>query len=123
MSRDGFKSLLVWQKAQGLAVAIYRVSQEGPLSRDFGLRDQMRRAAVSVSSNIAEGDERDTDKDAIRFLFIAKGSVAELRSQLDLAVRIGSLDAGTGSALEAQAEEVAKMLRGLIKARSAPHPL
>ena len=123
MSRDGFKSLLVWQKAQGLAVAIYRVSQEGPLSRDFGLRDQMRRAAVSVSSNIAEGDERDTDKDAIRFLFIAKGSVAELRSQLDLAVRIGSLDAGSGSALEAQAEEVAKMLRGLIKARSAPHPL
>ena len=123
MSRDGFKSLLVWQKAQGLAVAIYRVSQEGPLSRDFGLRDQMRRAAVSVSSNIAEGDERDTDKDAIRFLFIAKGSVAELRSQLDLAVRIGSLDAETSSALEAQAEEVAKMLRGLIKARSAPHPL
>ena len=123
MSRDGFKSLLVWQKAQDLAVTIYRVTQEGPLSRDFGLRDQMRRAAVSVSSNIAEGDERDTDKDAIRFLFIAKGSVAELRSQLDLAVRIGSLDAGTGSALEAQAEEVAKMLRGLITARSAPHPL
>ena len=123
MSRDGFKSLSVWQKAQNLAVAIYRASQEGPLSRDFGLRDQMRRAAVSVSSNIAEGDERDTDKDAIRFLFIAKGSVAELRSQLDLAVRIGSLDAETSSALEAQAEEVAKMLRGLIKARSAPHPL
>ena len=123
MSRDGFKSLSVWQKAQNLAVAIYRASQEGPLSRDFGLRDQMRRAAVSVSSNIAEGDERDTDKDAIRFLFIAKGSVAELRSQLDLAVRIGSLDAETSSALEAQAEEVAKMLRGLITARSAPHPL
>ena len=123
MSHGGFKSLLVWQKAQDLAVAIYRATQESPLSRDFGLRDQMRRAAVSVSSNIAEGDERDTDKDAIRFLFIAKGSVAELRSQLDLAVRIGSLDAETGSALEAQAEEVAKMLRGLIKARSAPHPL
>ena len=123
MSRDGFKSLSVWQKAQNLAVAIYRASQEGPLSRDFGLRDQMRRAAVSVSSNIAEGDERDTDKDAIRFLFIAKGSVAELRSQLDLAVRIGSLDAETSSALEAQAEEVAKMLRGLIKARPATHPL
>jgi four helix bundle protein len=123
MSRGGFKSLLVWQKAQDLAVAIYRATQEGPLSRDFGLRDQMRRAAVSVSSNIAEGDERDTDKDAVRFLFIAKGSVAELRSQLDLAVKIGSLDAETGSTLEAQAEEVAKMLRGLIKARSATHPL
>ena len=123
MSHGGFKSLLVWQKAQDLAVAIYRASQEGPLSRDYGLRDQMRRAAVSAASNIAEGDERDTDKDAVRFLFIAKGSVAELRSQLDLAVRIGSLDAGTGSALEAQAEEVAKMLRGLIKARTAPPPL
>jgi four helix bundle protein len=123
MSRGGFKSLLVWQKAQDLAVAIYRATQEGPLSRDFGLRDQMRRAAVSISSNIAEGDERDTDKDAVRCLFIAKGSVAELRSQLDLAVKIGSLDANSGAALDAQAEEVAKMLRGLIKARATPHTL
>ena len=100
MSRGGFKSLLVWQKAQDLAVQIYRSSQDGALARDFGLRDQMRRAAVSVASNIAEGDERDTDKEAVRFLFIAKGSVAELRSQLDLAVKIGSLDAETGSTLE-----------------------
>ncbi|MFT3830890.1 MAG: four helix bundle protein [Opitutaceae bacterium] len=123
MSRGGFKSLLVWQKAQDLAVAIYRASQEGPLSRDYCLRDQMRRAAVSAASNIAEGDERDTDRDAVRFLFIAKGSVAELRSQLDLAVRIGSLDADTGSTLETHAEEVAKMLRGLIKARTTPPPL
>ena len=123
MSHGGFKSLLVWQRAQGLAVAIYRATQEGPISRDFGVRDQMRRAAVSISSNIAEGDERDTDKDAVRFLFIAKGSAAELRSQLDLTVKIGSLDADIGSALEAQTEEVARMLRGLIKARSTPPPL
>ena len=123
MSRGGFKSLLVWQKAQDLAVQIYRSSQDGALARDFGLRDQMRRAAVSVASNIAEGDERDTDKEAVRFLFIAKGSVAELRSQLDHAVKIGSLGAETGSALDAQAEEVAKMLRGLIKARTNPPPL
>jgi four helix bundle protein len=123
MSRSGFKSLLVWQKAQDLAVAIYRVSNLEPLSHDYGLRDQMRRAAVSISSNIAEGDERDSDKDAVRFLYIAKGSAAELRSQLDLAVKVGFLDTETSTTLEAQAEEVAKMLRGLITARSTPHSL
>jgi four helix bundle protein len=123
MSRSEFKSLLVWQKAQDLAVAIYRVSNLEPLSHDYGLRDQMRRAAVSISSNIAEGDERDSDKDAVRFLYIAKGSAAELRSQLDLAVKVGFLDTETSTTLEAQAEEVAKMLRGLITARSTPHSL
>lgn len=129
MSRGGFKSLLIWQKAQEIAVRVYQATQDGALARDFGLRDQMRRAAVSISSNIAEGDERDTDKDAVRFLFIAKGSTAELRSQRDLAARIGSLSEEKSAALDSRCEEVAKMLRGLINARSAPiaprppHPL
>lgn len=87
----GYRNLMVWQKAKALAVRFYLVSDIGPLSRDFGLRDQMRRAAVSVPSNIAEGDERDSDKDAVRFLFIAKGSLAELRTQLEIAVETGRL--------------------------------
>jgi four helix bundle protein len=57
-----YRDLLVWQKAKDLAVKAYRVSNEGNLGKDFGLRDQLRRAAVSIASNIAEGDERDTDR-------------------------------------------------------------
>jgi four helix bundle protein len=88
----GFKNLLVWQKARDLAIDVYQVTDHSSLKRDFGLRDQMRRSAVSVPSNIAEGDERDTDKDAIRFFYIAKGSLAELRTQLEIAYRIEYLD-------------------------------
>ncbi|HWL16383.1 MAG TPA: four helix bundle protein [Opitutus sp.] len=107
----------MWQKAQALAVAIYRLSRSDPFSREFALADQMRRAAISISSNIAEGDERDTDKDSVRFLYIAKGSVAELRSQLDLANQVGLLSDSAFQSLDAQSEEVARMLRGLISAR------
>ena len=77
MGKKGFRELIVWQKAKDLAVTIYRVSEEGALSRDYGLRDQIRRSAVSVASNLAEGDERDTDKESVRFFYIAKGSLAE----------------------------------------------
>lgn len=118
MSKGGFKSLLVWQKSQDLAAHIYSTTREPSFAREFALVDQMRRAAISISSNIAEGDERDTDKDAVRFLYMAKGSAAEIRSQLDLANRVGLVAQSEFEALDARAEEVAKMLRGLIKARS-----
>jgi four helix bundle protein len=118
MSKGGFKSLLVWQKAQALAVAIYQLSKGAAFAREFALADQMRRAAISIPSNIAEGDERDTDRDAVRFLYIAKGSVAELRTQLDLANKVGLLSDTDCSNFDQQAEEIARMLRGLIKARS-----
>ena len=120
MSRGGFKSLLVWQKGQALAVCIYKVTRADGFAREFGLVDQIRRAAVSVSSNIAEGDERDTDKDSVRFFYMAKGSLAELRSQLDLCCQIGLLSKKEFAELDSLCEEIAKMLRGLIKARS-PH--
>ena len=120
MSQGGFKSLLVWQKAQHLAVQTYQITRSPSFARELALVDQMRRAAISVPSNIAEGDERDTDKDAVRFFYIAKGSIAELRSQLDLAHRISVVTQIEFDTLDAQAEEVARMLRGLIKARS-PH--
>jgi four helix bundle protein len=70
MSKQGFKELVVWQKSKALAVAIYRLTNEGKISRDFGLIDRMRRSAISIPSNIAEGDERDTDKDSIRCFYI-----------------------------------------------------
>ncbi|OIQ92302.1 hypothetical protein GALL_257360 [mine drainage metagenome] len=118
MSKGGFKSLLVWQKAQELAVAVYNETGQPAFSREYGLVDQMRRAAVSVSSNIAEGDERSSDRDSVRFFFIAKASIAELRSQLDLAARVGLLPNDRFALLDTASDEVAKMLRGLIKARS-----
>jgi four helix bundle protein len=89
----GFKQLKVWTEARDLAVEIYRLSSTGSLSKDFTLRDQLRRAAVSVPSNIAEGDERDTDKDAVRFFYIAKGSIAEIRTQLEIAHRVDLITA------------------------------
>jgi four helix bundle protein len=88
---SGYRELRSWQAAKELAVLVYQATESGPLTRDFGLRDQIRRSAVSVPSNIAEGDERDSNRDSVRFLFIAKGPLAELRTQLEIARDIGAL--------------------------------
>lgn len=113
----GYRNLQVWQKAKALAVLVYKISDEGLLSRDFGLRDQIRRAAVSVPSNIAEGDERDSDKEAVRFLYIAKGSLAELRTQLEIAIETGRLESKDYQTLEMNCAEIGRMLGALIRAR------
>ena len=115
----GFKELLVWQKASDLAVLIYKITNDDDFKKDFSLRDQIRRSAVSVPSNIAEGDERDTDKDSIRFFFIAKGSLAELRTQIEIAYRIGYIEENVFKGIEDKAIEIGKMLGALIKSRSA----
>jgi four helix bundle protein len=120
MGREGFRGLVVWHRAKALAVAVYRVTDEGRISRDFGLRDQMRRAAVSVCSNIAEGEDRGSDKDSVRYFRITKGSLAELRAQVELALAIDLLDAETAERLESDALDVTRMITALIKARS-PH--
>jgi four helix bundle protein len=86
---DGFRGLQVWQRSKDLAVTIYTMTREGAIARDFGLIDQIRRAAVSIPSNIAEGDERETNKESVRFLYIAKGSLAELRTQLEITRDVG----------------------------------
>lgn len=118
MSREGFRSLLVWQKSKDLAVEVYKLTGQEPFRRDYGLADQMRRAAVSVPSNIAEGDERGTDKDSIRFFYIAKGSLAELSTQLEIAAAIGYIAISEWQTHNATCSEVGKMLGALIKARS-----
>ena len=121
MGTEGFRELRVWQAAKELAVEIYRLSAIGPLSKDFGLRDQMRRAAVSIPSNIAEGDERDTNRDSVRFLYIAKGSLAELRTQLEIAREVGFVSPEAHANIEQKCAELGRMLGALIKAR-AEHP-
>jgi len=88
---DKFEDLEVWQAGCQLAVGVYQMRNVGEFARDFGLRDQVRRAAVSVPSNIAEGVDRQSNKEFIQFLNYAKGSVAEVRMQLHIAVQLGYL--------------------------------
>ncbi len=121
MGQEGFRELRVWQLGKELAVSVYRLTEAGPLARDFGMRDQLRRSAVSIPSNIAEGDERDTNKDSVRFLHIAKGSLAELRTQLEIARDVGALPSEAHLSLETKCAELGRMLGALIKARSATH--
>jgi four helix bundle protein len=117
MGKKGFKDLIVWQKAKDLALKVYRASEEGDLNRDFSLRDQMRRSAVSIASNLAEGDERDTDKESVRFFYIAKGSPAELRTQIGIAYEIGYLKKQFYDSVEAECVTLGKMIGSLIKKR------
>ncbi len=117
MDKEGFKRLIVWQKSKDLAVQIYRISSKGLISKDFGLRDQIQRSAVSIPSNIAEGDERETDKGAIRFFFISKGSLAEIRTQLQIAFEIGYINKNEFHTLDDEYRKLGKMIGALIKAR------
>lgn len=98
-----------------LADAVYSTSNMGPFAKDFGLRDQMRRAAVSISSNIAEGFERNSKPEFIRFLAIAKGSAGELRSQLYLAHRQGYLTDDSFNALYAKVLDVSCKISRFIE--------
>ena len=76
-----FRDLKVWLRSKDLAVYIYKTTGSGVFAKDYGLRDQIRRAAISIPSNISEGDELDTDKQAIKFFYTAKGSSAEVLTQ------------------------------------------
>lgn len=84
-----FRELLVYQKAVDLSIEIYKVTGDGQFVRDSGLKDQCRRASVSIPSNIAEGEELNTAKQAVKHLYYAKGSAAELETQLLIAMKIG----------------------------------
>ncbi len=113
-----FRELRVWRKAKDLAVNIYRMTRVGAFQRDHGLRDQMRRAAVSISSNIAEGDERFSNKESIRFLYIANASCAELITQITIAQEIGYIDKMESDRFIHECEEVSKMIKSLINFRN-----
>jgi four helix bundle protein len=118
MGKNGFQELIVWQRGKDLAVLVYRLTSADIFARDYSLRDQMRRAAVSVPSNIAEGDERETDKEAIRSFYIAKGSAAELLTQSIIANDVGYLDQQQLENLTERCSEILRMLANLIRARS-----
>ena len=110
---EKFEDLIAWQKARKLTRQIYKATNEGNFARDYGLKDQIRRAAVSSMSNMAEGFERGGLVEFQRFLSIAKGSCAELRTQLYVALDVGYLDTNRFDSLMAQAVEVGKIIGGL----------
>ena len=112
MTYQSFEDLDVWQKAYELSVRIYRLLED---CRDYGLKDQMTRAGVSIASNIAEGAERGSNAEFIRFMHIAKGSAAELRTQIAIACDIGIIEEPDKNELIAEAKSISKMLHALIK--------
>ena len=114
-----FKELRVWQDSINLAQSIYEPTRLPAFSRDFGLCNQIQRAAVSIGSNIAEGNEMDSLKQSVHFLYIAKGSVSEVITQLHIANRIGYIDTETLISHEDNCEKIRASLKNLIKVRSS----
>lgn len=110
---ERFEDLIAWQKARKLTSQIYKATHREKFARDYGLKDQIQRAAVSSMSNLAEGFERGGLVEFHRFLTIAKGSCAELRTQLYVAMDVGYIDEVTFGSLMAQAVEVGKIIGGL----------
>src|SRR5436309_7410959 len=110
---ERFEDFIAWQKARELTAKIYKVTGEGAFARDFGLKDQIRRAAVSIMSNIAEGFERGRPSEFHQFLSIAKGSCAELRSQLYIALDAEYIPQTRFRELMSVAVEVGQVVGGL----------
>jgi four helix bundle protein len=110
---EKFEDFIAWQKARKLTSNVYKVTSKGQFARDFGLKDQIRRAAVSSMSNLAEGFERGRATEFHQFLSVAKGSCAELRTQLYVALDVGYLSTSEFETLMTQATEVGQVLGGL----------
>jgi four helix bundle protein len=110
-----FEDLNCWKLARRLCSDLYRLTSEGPFAKDFPLRDQIRRAAISIVSNIAEGFERDGNREFLQFLSIAKASSGELRSQLYIALDVGHLSEDEFKVLYQRVKEVSITIQGLIK--------
>lgn len=112
---NAFEEIIAWQKAREFNKRIYEVTNKENFKRDFELVKQIRRASISVSSNISEGFERNSDKEFIYFLYVAKGSSAEIRSQLYLALDLNYITKEEFEELFLNISDISKLLSGLIK--------
>ena len=110
-----FTKLLVWQKAHSLTISIYKLTSQMPPEEKFGLISQIRRSAISIESNIAEGCGRNHDKEFARFLDISMGSSFELRCQLLIARDLGYITPNQSRILESNILEINRMLGGFLK--------
>ena len=115
----GYRKLIVWHKAMDLTEKVYALIRSLPADEKYALADQLRRSVISISSNIAEGAGRATNKDYAHFLAIARGSLYEVLSQLDAAERLGYLSVGKD--IEDLANEIARMLGSMLKKYGAVH--
>ena len=113
MKSSDFRELLVWQKAMDLTIEVYRLVRELPAEEKYALADQMRRAAISVPSNIAEGQGRDSVKEFIRFLSMARGSLRELSTQIEICERLNFFDQLKATVANDLIIEIDKMLTSL----------
>jgi four helix bundle protein len=111
---DTFEDLHAWQESRELVKIVYGITRSSDFSRDFGLRDQIQRAAISVMSNIAEGFERGSNKEFIQFLYIAKGSAGEVRSQLYAALDLGYIDKATFETATNQVVDLSRRIAAFI---------
>lgn len=118
MRSSAFRDLKVWQKAMDLTIEIYKIVKHLPKEETYALSDQMRRAAVSIPSNIAEGQGRITSKEFIRFLSMARGSLGELSTQLEICERLQYLDSSNTSTAHNLILEITKMVNALSKSLS-----
>jgi len=110
-----FEDIEAWQKSRELTREVYAASNTGLFAKDYGLRDQIRRAAVSIMSNIAEGFERGGDVEFRRFLAIAKGSAGEVKAQLYVALDAGKIDQATFDSLYKKAAETGNLVGGFMR--------
>ncbi len=113
---NSYRDLLVWQKAMCLVEDCYRLTDTFPRSELFGLTAQLRRAAVSIPSNIAEGHSRHHGKEYVQFLYVASGSLSEVETQMELARRLSYVGMDAAEEFFHSSDEIGKMLTGLRKA-------
>ena len=121
MTQDGppYRQLKAWIESRDLAVLIYRLCARRPASMDRGLADQIRRAAISIPSNIAEGNGRGTNRDSLRFLYIARGSLCELETQVEVCLRLDIIPAEDAHSLNERMALVGRLIGGLITYRKS----
>jgi len=112
MKIEKFEDIISWKKSQDLGVVIYRLFSK---NKDFGFKNQIERAVISIGNNIAEGYERKSNKEFKQFLFIAKGSCGEVRSMLYVALRLEYISKNEFDLVISSSEEISKLLSGLIK--------
>ena len=110
-----FEEIVAWQKSRTAVGQIYKMTSEGNFSKDFGLRDQIRRSSISIMANIAEGSDRRSDKEFANFLNIAHGSVTETQSHLYIAFDLGYTSEPAFEAIFSLLDEVARMTMALMK--------
>ncbi len=122
MTIDKFEDIKAWQKARELTNVIYQLTNKVSFAKDYGLRDQIRRAAVSSMSNIAEGYARQSDKEFVQFLFVGLGSIAEVQSQLYLANDLSYISKDEFDGTFEQSAEVARLINGLLRYLRAKSP-